>query len=158
MALVSKAAYRKGRKALANGSSILLWFGLWLVNGYFTVVALHRSGIWIADQSAAAGYPAIAAFASLLALPLIGWTLHILGSMVEGKGWQDIRSVGVITFLLVLTLDICTTAQGILAIISAGEPVSSPFVILAWPLAFFLALAPEPMIVGHFQDIGVIER
>jgi hypothetical protein len=157
-ALVSYQQYERGRLAISELAGISIWFLLWLLNGYFTVVYLNALGDMIIGKHYSSLINSGVHFVGgILATTAVGWFIHVVGSLVEGVSWRNIKQGVGLTFLLVALADVITTTLGLLNIAQvqgAAQTIVSTILIAVG--AIILALLPEMMIIKHLQQLGVI--
>jgi len=159
MRLINKARFDRARESAASAFGVLIWTGIWAINGYFTVVAVNAIGRWLASSPTATSDLSVTStiLGNILANAVIAWIMHIIGSGVEGFSWKNLRKRAGLTFVLVLMVDIATTYSGIAQIVAErGASVSGSGSVLVVAIALCLGLLPEMMIVKHLQDLGVI--
>ncbi len=125
--------YYHAAQAGAELAAATLWAALWLANGYFTVSFLSALGIawwW-------------------------GCLAHLVISLIEQHLWRSRRRSAYPLVIAVGTLDVYTSAFGLLSLFAAwGVPLDG-FVLLGavTVLAEGIAIAPEPQLVDHLVAI-----
>lgn len=156
--VISHKQFEQGRAATSDIAGITLWFLMWLVNGYFTVVYLNALGdTLISKEYSPLVNGGVHFVGSVLAATATGWIIHTIGSLVEGTSWYSLRRGVGLTFIIVALADIATTTLGTIEIISAqGIDTNSIIITIIAVIAVLLALVPEMMIVKHLQRLEII--
>ncbi len=136
-------AYEYGGLIAALILTLVLWFALWIGNGYFSAAFLHAYAVpW--------GYGALAH----LIVSTIEHHLWRARDYVDDTDWRVMRWGVYGMILLVGTYDVGTSFVGVLgAAESRGIGTSVSIQAVAFVAAFGIAIAPEPLMILTWRAI-----